>query len=226
MKKKVIITMVSVLFILVVLAFVLLESQFHFLAQKEYQASDFSITDLKSDVDADQDGLNDYLDIVESARRYIQTKPTYKSVYYDGGYPNDGYGVCTDVIWQALKGAGYSLKDLIDEDIANHLDEYSTITTPEPNIDFRRVQNLKIFFDRNIEVLPLDQSNIENWQPGDIVLTGTHIMILSDKRNKEGLPFIIHHDNFGARERNEIMNYELIGHYRFKLNNENKGKRD
>lgn len=221
MKKKVIITIISVFFIFTVLAFIFIENKFHLLTQKEYQASDFSIVDLRSDIDADQDGIDDYRDIVESARNYIQTKPTYKSVYYDGGYPNDEYGVCTDVVWQALKGAGYSLKDLIDEDIANHLGEYATITMPEPNIDFRRVQNLKIFFDRNIEVLTLDQSNIENWQPGDIVLTNSHIMILSDKRNKDGLPFIIHHDNFGARERNEIMNYELIGHYRFKLNNEN-----
>lgn len=221
MKKKVIITIISVLFIFTVLAFIFIENKFHLLGQKEYQANDFSIDDLRSDIDADQDGIDDYRDIVESARNYIQTKPTYKSVYYDGGYPNDEYGVCTDVVWQALKGAGYSLKDLIDEDIANHLGEYATITMPEPNIDFRRVQNLKIFFDRNVEVLTLDQSNIENWQPGDIVLTNSHIMILSDKRNKEGLPFIIHHDNFGARERNEIMNYELIGHYRFKLNNEN-----
>ena len=38
----------------------------------------------------------------------------YQSKYYAGGYPDDGLGVCTDVIWQALQAAGYDLKALVD----------------------------------------------------------------------------------------------------------------
>lgn len=206
--------MILILFFII---FYFIERKAHFLSQGQYNASDFNIKDVVSEIDKDNDGIDDYKDIVLSARMYIETKPIYKDKYYNGGYPDDEYGVCTDVIWQALKGAGYSLKDLIDEDIALHIDEYPNMSFAEPNIDFRRVQNLKVFFERNVEVLPLGFENIEDWQPGDIVLTNTHIMILSDKRNKEGIPFIIHHDGFGARERNEIMNYELIGHYRFRL---------
>ena len=40
-------------------------------------------------------------------KKYIFTKPKYKSKYYNTGYPNDGYGVCSDVVVFALKDAGY-----------------------------------------------------------------------------------------------------------------------
>ena len=52
--------------------------------------------------DSDGDGIDDQTDILESARSYLATRPKYKSKYYAGGYPDDGYGVCTDVVIQAL----------------------------------------------------------------------------------------------------------------------------
>ena len=71
---------------------------------------------IKSDIDYDSDGLDDYTDILNGAKEFISTKPKYKSKYYDGGYPTDEYRVCTDIIWYALKNAGYDFKTLIDED--------------------------------------------------------------------------------------------------------------
>jgi len=53
--------------------------------------------------DKDGDGINDLDDIVEGARKDAENKPVYKSEYYSGGYPPDNEGVCTDVIWRALK---------------------------------------------------------------------------------------------------------------------------
>ncbi len=185
-------------------------------SQKVYTASELNIVELKSPIDKDNDGIDDYTDIMLGARNYIQTKPKYKSKYYsNGGYPDDGYGVCTDVIWNAFQAAGYSLKDLLDEDIKNNPDAYPTIETPDPNIDFRRVRNLKIFLERHAQILETDLSNPENWQPGDIITTSSHIMICSDKRNAKGFPFIIHHDNLSPREANEIENHNITGHFRF-----------
>lgn len=196
------------------LLYIFIFSKIH--SQKVYTASELNITELKSPVDKDNDGIDDYTDIMLGAREYIYTKPKYKSKYYsDGGYPNDGYGVCTDVIWNAFKAAGYSLKDLLDEDIKKNPDAYPDIETPDSNIDFRRVRNLKIFFERYAQLLETDLSNPENWQPGDIIITPVHIMICSDKRNAEGFPFIIHHDNLAPREANEIENYHITGHYRW-----------
>lgn len=183
--------------------------------QKVYSGKDFNISELKSSIDKDNDGIDDYRDIMIAAREYVKTHPKYKSQYYNGGYPNDKYGVCTDVIWRAFKGAGYDLKDLVDNDIKNNPSFYKNINSPDPNIDFRRVKNLKVFFDRNAEVLSTNINNPIDWQPGDIVIFPEHIAICSDKRNYKGVPFIIHHSQMGSKERNEITNYSIIGHYRW-----------
>ena len=188
---------------------------------KIYYAEDFGIIEQVSNCDKDGDGVEDYKDIMIGARAYIETKPTYMSRYYKGGYPNDGYGVCTDVIWISLKGAGYSLKDLVDSDISMNLSKYSTIDEPDPNIDFRRVKNLSIFLERNTLELTTDFSDPKDWQTGDIVVFKSHIAICSDKRNKNGIPYIIHAGVKNAREKNEIYNYEIIGHYRWKIDERN-----
>ena len=92
---------------------------------------------------------------------------------------------------------------------------YTTISEPDPNIDFRRVVNLKIFFDRHAQSLSVDFENPMDWMPGDIVVFETHIAICSDKRNEDGIPFIIHAGVKSAREKNEIGNYKIVGHYRW-----------
>ena len=40
--------------------------------------------------------------MVAGIRAYFDTKPHYASKYYAGGYPDDGLGVCTDVVWQGF----------------------------------------------------------------------------------------------------------------------------
>lgn len=182
---------------------------------KPYIAKELKISEVKSEVDADGDGIDDFTDIMEGARAYIETNPHYKSNYYNGGYPDDGNGVCTDVIWQAFKAAGYDLKELVDTDIKNNTGAYDGIKTPDSNIDFRRVPNLNIFFRRNAEVLTNSLKDPQEWQAGDIVVFTKHIAICSDKRNKEGIPFIIHHNKSGAKEENKMKKYRIVGHYRW-----------
>jgi len=210
--KFIIILFILLFFILIIAFFVYIDPKLH--SQKVYTAEELGITVVVSDYDVDGDGIDDYTDILQGARQYIATNPKYESKYYNGGYPDDGCGVCTDVIWKAYQSAGYNLKSMVDEDIRNNLNVYSTIVIPEPNIDFRRVKTLKIFLDRNAESLSTDLSNPDEWQAGDIVIFLNHIAICSDKRNSDGIPFIIHHDGLGAREVNEIENYTIVGHYR------------
>ena len=64
--------------------------------------------------------MDDQLDILNGALAYVSTHPKYKSRYYETGYPDDGYGVCTDVVAYALKNAGYDLQTLVDADIREH----------------------------------------------------------------------------------------------------------
>ena len=180
---------------------------------KSYTASELGLTELCSPLDADGDKIDDWHDIMLGARTYIETDPSYKSRYYEGGYPDDGYGVCTDVIWKGFAAAGYDLKSLVDSHIAENPELYPD--EADPNIDFRRVKNLSIFFEQTAQSLTIDTSYPEEWQPGDIVVYENHIAVCSDKRNRDGLPFIIHHGPLGAREADQLESKDIIGHYRW-----------
>lgn len=193
---------------------------FNLFPKKWYSMEEWNIERIISPNDQDQDGIDDYTDIYLGALEYVRTNPQYKSAYYSGGYPKEGEGVCTDVIWYALKQAGYSLKDLVDKDIAEHTKLYPRVNgKPDPNIDFRRVLNLEVFFRRNTLSLTTDLEDIAAWQPGDIVIFKSHIGIISEKRNKKGYPYLIHHSSRPNKEEDVITRYEIVGHYRFFLKN-------
>jgi uncharacterized protein YijF (DUF1287 family) len=189
---------------------------FNLYPQKYYSASDFGIETVKSNIDKDNDGIDDYTDILLSAREYLLTKPKYKCLFYEGGYPPDGEGMCTDVIWRAFEGAGYSLKEMIDADIDQNTGAYPGVNgRPNPDIDFRRIRNLYAFFKRNAISMPLDIDQTDQWQPGDIVVLNSHIAIISDKRDKNGVPFILHHAGQPVVEENALWRYEIVGHFRW-----------
>lgn len=175
--------------------------------------------------DKDNDGKLDLEDIVEGARLDAKNKPIYKSVYYQGGYPPSTEGVCTDVVWRSLQNAGYNLKDMVDEDIKNNLKNYPRVEgKPDPNIDFRRVPNLHVFFTKyakslTLELKPGDVENLKQWQGGDIITFDNpqHIAIVSDKRRKDGVPFIIHNSSPYTAEA-DVLDYwypKITGHFRY-----------
>lgn len=213
--------LIFVLFLLVSLLFLINHSSILPFPKKVFYSKDFGIASLKSDIDFDNDGIDDYTDIMLGARKDAKNHPTYKSAYYAGGYPPDNEGVCTDVVWRAFKNAGYNLKDLIDEDIKNNVDEYPRVEgKPDPNIDFRRVPNLISFFSRNATSLSTDLSQLADWQPGDIVtFKNKHVGIISDKRNKNGIPYLIHNGGQKNREEDILEVYtlysEISGHFRW-----------
>ena len=182
-----------------------------------FNAQDFGIETLRSPNDADGDGIDDYADILQGARDYVQTRPVYKSVYYAGGYPPQGEGVCTDVIWKAFLHAGYSLKDLVDADIIENTAAYPGVSgKPDPNIDFRRVKNLLVFFRRNAQSLTTDTADIAAWQPGDIVVYApSHIAVVSDRRSADGTPWIIHNSGMPSYEIATLAWGEITGHFRW-----------
>ena len=215
MKKKITIIITSTIVILIIIVLYVLY-YFNYIPHKKYTNTDFNIITYKSKIDKDNDGIDDQTDILNNARDYIKTKPKYKSKYYTTGYPNDEYGVCTDVVAFALKDAGYDLMILVNEDIKANKDLYN-IDTIDKKIDFRRVQNLKIYLDNNAISLTTDINKINEWQGGDIIVFKKHIGIVSDSRNKKGISFIIHHVNPYQRYYEEdILEYrdDIIGHYR------------
>lgn len=215
MKRKAMPIILSALIILSLTA-VYLMYIFNFIPHKKYDNSDFGITAYISPADKDSDGTDDQTDILNSAREYVSRRPKYKSKYYSSGYPDDNYGVCTDVIAFALKSAGYDLMELLSADVEKNPAVYG-IEKPDKSIDFRRVKNLRVYFERTAVSLTCDVSNISEWQGGDIVVFKKHIGIVSDKRNKNGVPFVIHHASPLQRYYEEDIlerRNDIIGHYR------------
>ncbi|MCP4523462.1 MAG: DUF1287 domain-containing protein [Candidatus Gracilibacteria bacterium] len=180
--------------------------------------------------DHDNDGVNDISDIIQGARLEVKNKTHYKSAYYAGGYPPKDEGVCTDVVWRAFESAGINLKALIDEDIKNNITSYQRVKgKPDPNIDFRRVPNLDVFLKRKAESLPItiipgNLESVQKWQAGDIVIFDypkSHTAIISDKRNKLGIPYLIHNAAPFPKEEDMLLYWndnfsKIIGHYRWK----------
>lgn len=182
------------------------------------------------DTDRDQDGIDDQRDILAGAKQDVGRTVFYDPSYFEKGYPPDTRGVCADVIWRSFQVAGYDLKGMIDEDIAKHPSDYSfESTSPDPNIDFRRVKNLFVFFSKyaqslSVEVKLGDKENLSQWQGGDIVIfapswisSGMHIAIVSDKRTWRGVPYLIHNYRSGTKENNLLTLWPtpIVGHFRF-----------
>ena len=215
MKKRI---FIIVIFIIISVILVALLYFFNTIPHKQYSNSDFNIETYISSVDKDNDGIDDQTDILNNVKTYIAKKPKYKSKYYETGYPDDEYGVCTDVVANGLKDAGYDLKELVNEDIINNKEKYN-IEVIDKNIDFRRVRNLDVYLKNNSISLTKDLSQIEEWQGGDIIVFKDHIGIISDKRNKKGIPFLIHHANpIQVNYEEDVLELYgqdyIIGHYR------------
>lgn len=167
-------------------------------------------------------------DIVAAARKQIGIVTEYDTSYFANGEVPENSGVCADVIWRALKEMGYDLQSELDRDVNKNPFDYPNVEKPDSAIDFRRVKNLNVFFDKYAETLTAkvisgDIDNLSQWQAGDLVTFAplptsglTHIAVVSDKRRKDGVPLLIHNYGRGTREDDYLQNWPTIitGHYR------------
>jgi len=164
--------------------------------------------------------------IVEAARKQIGVTvsydPAYTALEYPGGDVPKERGVCTDVVIRALRDAiEKDLQKLVHEDIKANFSKYPKnwgLSRPDKNIDHRRVPNLIAFLKRKHTTIPLTE---KVFLPGDIVTCTVpphlpHIMIVSDKKNAEGLPLVIHNIGGGTREEDRLADFPLTGHFRWK----------
>lgn len=214
--KKVMIILLIVFIILISGGVVFLYIN-NYIPHKMYSSEYFNIEPYKSKIDKDEDGIDDQTDFLMGVRSYIAKSPKYKSKYYGTGYPNDEYGVCTDVVAFGLLSSGYDIMELLNVDVKNNKDEYN-ITTIDKKIDFRRVNNLNTYLNRNAISLTTNIKEIDEWMGGDIVVFSKHIAVVSNMRNRKGIPFIIHHaNNYQSsyeEDKLELYKDDIIGHYR------------
>jgi hypothetical protein len=166
--------------------------------------------------------------LVKAAERQIGETviydPSYVRLDYPGGDVSRDRGVCTDVIVRAYREAlGLDLQVLVHEDMKRNFAAYPQLwgmSGPDPNIDHRRVPNLRTFFRRRGAELDIP-ADAAAFQPGDLVsqlLPGNlaHIVIVSDTLSDDGTaPLVIHNIGAGARRENTLFSFEITGRYRF-----------
>ena len=197
----------------IIILFIIISSISYLVYNYYYDSS--GIKRYRSKVDKDNDGVDDQTDILRNVKKYISKKPVYKSKYYKTGYPNDKYGVCTDVVGYGLLNSGYDLRKLVNEDIENNRQLYD-IDEMDINIDFRRVENLLVYFNRYAIKLTTDITKVDQWQGGDIIIFETHIGIISDKRNKNKVPYLIHHTDIQDDYEEDLLENrnDIVAHFR------------
>ncbi len=160
---------------------------------------------------------------------------TYQKVRYDGRYIPIAYpmgdvpaniGVCTDTLIRSYRRLGIDLQRLVHEDIARNFYAYPNLpkwglSSPDPNIDHRRVHNLKVFFSRNGQRLPIT-NNPADYRPGDIVtwhLGGDqeHIGLVVNRRSPADPRryMIVHNIAHGDRMEDVLFKLPITGHYRY-----------
>ncbi|MBA4490068.1 DUF1287 domain-containing protein [Paracoccus sp. S1E-3] len=164
--------------------------------------------------------------IIAAARAQVGVTTIYDPAYarldYPGGDVPRDRGVCTDVLIRALRDGAYiDLQLAVHRDMTANFAAYPDLwglKRPDPNIDHRRVPNLAALLDRVGARRPLGNDPAD-FRPGDIVtamLPGNlpHIMLISDRRNADGIPLVIHNIGRGTREEDALFAYPHTGHFR------------
>ncbi len=173
-------------------------------------------------------GETDPTGIVNAARSQIGSTlrydPSYQKLDYPGGDVPIAGGVCSDVVVRALRASlGMDLQKLVHEDMVQHFSSYPQqwgLRLPDKNIDHRRVPNLQAYFKRRGYELAVS-TNPADYKAGDLVTCIVppnlpHIMIVSDRVDLTGCPFVIHNIGGGAQEEDRLFEFKITGHYRIK----------
>jgi uncharacterized protein len=164
--------------------------------------------------------------IVSAARSQIGRTTIYDPAYVRLAYPGGDVpiekGVCTDVVVRAFRDAlGQDLQKLVHEDMLAAFSDYPQkwgLSKPDANIDHRRVPNLARYFTRKGWAVAVTRKN-EDYRAGDLVTCTVppalpHIMIVSDRKNAQGVPLVIHNIGLGTREEDRLFEFPITGHYR------------
>lgn len=164
------------------------------------------------------------------ALRYSGSSVTYDPAYYKIPYPGGDVpankGVAADLLVRCYRKLGIDLQKEIHEDMESHFRLYPQLwaaTSPDANIDHRRVPNLQRFFSRKGETLPVS-SDPTGYLPGDIVVWAlanaeTHIGIVVPCAPGDGggeNPWVVHHPaGGGVKWEKALFDHQILGHFRY-----------
>jgi len=160
----------------------------------------------------------------------LRSRVRYDGSYYKIAYPwgdvPPNVGVCTDVVIRSYRRLGIDLQQQVHNDMSAAFSAYPNIrkwglSKPDPNIDHRRVYNLRTFFQRRGAALPVTH-NPRDYRPGDLVtwMVGKdlpHIGIVVNKRSHEDPNrfMIVHNIANGPQMEDVLFRFPITGHYRY-----------
>ena len=160
---------------------------------------------------------------LERTRHVVIYDGSYRRIPYPGGDVPSGIGVCTDVVIRAFREIGIDLQERVHEDMRQAFDDYPRLwglDRPDPNIDHRRVPNLRVFFEKYGDSLEVSD-NPRDYRPGDLVtwmLPGNrpHIgIVVGDEENTHQRPLVVHNIGLGPRREDVLFAFPITGHYRY-----------
>ena len=150
--------------------------------------------------------------------------PAYRRIAFPDGDVPRAAGVCTDVIIRAYRDAfGFDLQQAVNADMRRNFGAYPNnwgLARADPNIDHRRVPNLRAFF-RRMGAESTVSAKAADYMPGDIVtqnLPGNlaHIALVSNTHDKDQTcPPAIHHLGGGTQIEDTLFAFEITGRFRF-----------
>lgn len=162
---------------------------------------------------------------IERTGHTVRYDSAYVRIPYPGGDVPAETGVCTDEVVRSYRALGIDLQKEVHEDMAASFSAYSSQrrwgrTSPDPNIDHRRVPNLQVFFSRKGEVLPIT-TRAGDYAPGDLVTWDlgrglTHIGIVVDRKGLFSRRYmIVHNIGAGPKMEDALFDWKITGHYRY-----------
>lgn len=163
---------------------------------------------------------------INRTRLNIRYDGRYIPIAYPMGDVPPNIGVCTDVIIRSYRSLGIDLQRLVHEDMSKAFYAYPNLSkwklgAPDPNIDHRRVHNLRAFFARHAQRLPVTR-NPRDYRPGDIVtwsLGGDqgHIGIVVNRRSPAdpNRYMIVHNISSGTKMEDVLFDWPITGHFSY-----------
>ena len=161
---------------------------------------------------------------IERTTHTVRYDPAYVRIGYPGGDVPAATGVCTDEVIRAYRALGIDLQKAVHEDMLANFRAYPNqsrwaLAHTDTNIDHRRVPNLRVFFTRKGESLPIT-ANPADYAPGELVtwdLGGGvgHIGMVVNRKAPNGQYMVVHNIGQGPKLEDVLFAWKITGHYRY-----------
>jgi uncharacterized protein YijF (DUF1287 family) len=161
---------------------------------------------------------------IERTTHTVRYDPAYVRIGYPGGDVPADTGVCTDEVIRAYRALGIDLQKAVHEDMQANFRAYPNqarwaLAHTDTNIDHRRVPNLRVFFTRKGESLPVS-ANAADYAPGELVtwdLGGGvgHIGMVVNRKAPNGEYMLVRNIGQGPKLEDVLFAWKITGHYRY-----------